>query len=156
LHYTMRKLGLLFPNNSLNFSIAVVPPSHTMALGSTQPLTELSTRDRNKTYFGGIQGGRRVKLPTSLLPVSRLFGQGRILSIPQPNRLPRPVTGIALIFILGDVRTSQETRVWASTVYYRDILLLFTCSFRLPRICILRNRSQHLCPSPPRFGLSQS
>jgi hypothetical protein len=36
------------------------PSSHTMALGSTLPVTEVSTR-----YLAGIKGGRRVRLTTS-------------------------------------------------------------------------------------------
>jgi hypothetical protein len=33
---------------------------------------------------------------------------------------PRPVSGITLHFYIDGVCTSQETHLWASTVYYGD------------------------------------
>jgi hypothetical protein len=39
-----------------------------MALGLTQPLTDMSTR----RYFGGVGHGRRLKLTTSPVSVSRV------------------------------------------------------------------------------------
>jgi hypothetical protein len=33
---------------------------------------------------------------------------------------PRPVTELALLFYVDDIRTSQETHVWASTACYGD------------------------------------
>jgi hypothetical protein len=44
------------------------PSSHTMNLGSTQPLTEMSTRN----LPGGVKGSWRVSLTTSPPSVSRL------------------------------------------------------------------------------------
>jgi hypothetical protein len=55
-----------------------------MALGFTQPLTEMSTRK----YFWRAERGRRVRLITSPPPVSR--------HVSQHYRPLRPVTGIAL------------------------------------------------------------
>jgi hypothetical protein len=39
--------------------------------------------------------------------------------------LPRPVTGIASILYIDDVRTSQDTNQWASTASYENIFRFF-------------------------------
>jgi hypothetical protein len=68
-----------------------------MALGLTQPLTEVSTRK----CFWEVKRGRRVRLTTSPPSVSRVT---RKFEIPfegsQPYRLPRPVTEIDFIVTL--------------------------------------------------------
>jgi hypothetical protein len=68
-----------------------------MALGLTQSLTELRTRK----CCSGVDRGRRIRLSASRPSVIRVFRQWGILNIiSQPYRPPRPVTGIALLFIL--------------------------------------------------------
>jgi hypothetical protein len=76
------------------------------ALGSTQPLTEMSTGNIKKLMFLGTKV-RLVRGADNLTaiyePSSRQCG---ILNISQPYRPPRPVTGIALL------STFTRTLLW--------------------------------------------
>jgi hypothetical protein len=62
---TSRKVAGSSPDE-VDFSIYLNPSSRTMALGSTQPLTGMSTRNLS----WGVKGDRRVRLTTLLPSVS--------------------------------------------------------------------------------------
>jgi len=77
---------------SVDFSLIYNPSDRTMALGSTQPLTEMSTR--SISWVG--QGGRRVRLPTYHHPVPLSRNLGTLTSW-NPLGLSRPVMGLLYV-----------------------------------------------------------
>jgi hypothetical protein len=72
--------------------------SRTMALGSTQPLTKMSSRN----LPGGK--GRLAREAYNLTAVSRLCKKCGSLNISQPYGPPCPVTEIALPFYLHNLK----------------------------------------------------
>jgi hypothetical protein len=88
-----------------------------MALGSNQPLTEMSTR--NLPWGGGAKSCRRVRLTTLSLSVSRLSRICGSLDASQPYGSTRPVTGIALP-ILCIFKTQNEV-TWLYLMCVREI-----------------------------------
>jgi hypothetical protein len=77
------------PDEVTRFFNSPIPPSCTVALGLTQPLTEMSTRS--------TRGSWCVKLTTSPAFVSQLSRKCGWHGIPQPYGPPQPVTWTALL-----------------------------------------------------------
>jgi hypothetical protein len=71
--------------------------SRTMALGLTQPLTEMNARNIPGRGGGGMRC-RRLKMTIWPPSLSRFSRKCEILHVSQPYRPPRPVTGIALLY----------------------------------------------------------
>jgi hypothetical protein len=69
-----------------------------VVLGTTQPLTEISSRNLPGE---GVKGGRRLRLEISSPFVSKFSGKCGSLYVLQPYAPPRPVTGMAFTSLLN-------------------------------------------------------
>jgi hypothetical protein len=124
-----------FVVRSLYFFNLPNPSSRTMTLGSTQPLTEMSTRN----LPGRVNGGQGMNLRSLLPSVSRLSRKCWSLNVPQPCGPPWPVTVIGLHFFFlfnftGGSHTDRSTFAGGQA-----LMASGTCCppFRLPLQCIL-------------------
>ena len=90
---TNRKVAGSIPAGVSGFFFDINPSDRTMALGSTQPLTEMSTRS-----ISCGKGGRCVRLTTSHHPVP-LSRNLEPLTFWNPLVHSRPVTGLLYLYL---------------------------------------------------------
>ena len=100
---TNRKVASSIPAGVSGFSLTQNPSDRTMALGSTQPLTEIVPG-----VFPGGKGGRCVRLTTYHHPVLLSQNLGALTSW-NPLGLSRPVMGLLYLYLF--------TAFWYMTPY---------------------------------------
>jgi hypothetical protein len=111
------------PDEVIGFFISPNSSRRTMALGSTQPLTETSTRK-----FPGVKGGRRVRQTTLPPSVSRLSRENVGASTSHnPMGLLGLLQGIALpYFFLHNLSSWRTVAEWLTITVSQRLKVTYT------------------------------
>jgi hypothetical protein len=121
-HYlTSRKVTGSIPDEIIWVSN---PSSRTMALG----VDFASNGNEYQESYWRVQGGRRVRLTTSLPFVRRMYRKCASLDVKLPYGAPRPVIGIVVLFcfVLGPkILRSVRSQAFSSTFFFQSERPLF-------------------------------
>jgi hypothetical protein len=113
-----RRSRVRFSMRSLISFNLLNPSSRTMALGSTRPLTEMSTRNILGIFLG-VKGGRRIGL-TTLAPSTKMWEPQRLTILWASTTCYRDTFTSLLVFTISTRRECSCCFSFCACLYCRN------------------------------------